>query len=180
MRAVQPRIKASCDFARADGKTRRRRERPAARPGRNFWRNAVRVTALSAPRLREASLPRQRPPPPLSQARCFPGSARPRRRRMSALPQPPEQANTQPSCRRERNARRTLSCGRTGRAASTTTREPAITGTLAKARTCASLRRARPDIAHRAVASRRRALTNQGRAAVQAEREAFGLSSAQA
>ena len=156
----------------------RRRERPAARPGRSFWRNAVRAVQ-PRPRPRAVSLRRRPLPqrPPLSRARCsHGGSRRPtRRRRTSALLRPCERASTRPSFRRVRPARQTRSCGSTRRRASTTIREPTITGTHAGAPICAKPMRGRADFARRGIANvrprrlraegaahgRRRALTEQ-------------------
>ena len=115
--------------------------------------------------------------PPLSRARCFHGgSRRPTRRRPTpALLPPCERASTRPSFRRVRPARQTRSCGSTRRRASTTIREPTITGTHAGAPICAKPMRGRADFARRGIANvrprrlraegaahgRRRALTEQ-------------------
>ena len=93
--------------------------------------------------------------PPLSRARCFHGGSRrpTRRRRTSALLQPCERASTRPSFRRVRPARQTRSCGSTRRRASTTIREPTITGTHAGAPICAKPMRGRADFARRGIAN---------------------------
>ena len=114
------------------------------------------------PRPRAVSLRRRRRPPPqrppLSRARCFHGgSHRPtRRRRTPALLQPCERASTRLSFRRVRPARQTRSCGSTRRRASTTIREPTITGTHAGAPICAKPMRRRADFARRGIANVRR------------------------
>ncbi len=136
-------------YARANGKTPKRRERPAARAGRNFLRNAVRAKA-------PPPHPRPRPQrPPLSQAPRFPGGGSRLQLLHRAPPLLREQANTPPNSLRGRGARRTPSFGPTRRRASITCREPAITGTPATARICARLTRAPPAIALPGTASAR-------------------------
>ena len=172
--AVRPRRrpKASWPRARVNGRRPRRRERPVARHGRSFWRNAER--ARPARRLRPPGhllprLPRPlRPPRPRSQAPCSRGGSSPRlrlprRRRTSARPRPRGLANTRPNWRRAPAARPTRSCGSTRRRASTTTRGPTIMGIPSGARTCARPTRERLEIARRERSFRPRPIRDKGR-----------------
>ena len=121
--------------------------------------------AQPRPRPRAVSLRRRRQPPaPCPSARlsvglaCFRGGIRgpragPERRR---LLRPCERASIRPSFRLERPARQTRSCGSTRRRASTTIREPTITGTRAGAPICAKPTRRRADFARRGIANVRR------------------------
>ena len=129
--------------------------------GHSFFRNAARAKPPPL-RPREVSLPRRPRRPLLSQDLCSRGGSsrlpRPRPHRAAARPRPCRRANTQRSSRRVLAARRPPSCGSTRRRASTTIREPAITGTPSRAHICARLTRARAAIVRRGTANVRRRL----------------------
>ena len=131
-------------------------ERPAAKPGHSFFRNAARARA-PLPRPREVSPQRLLRAPASQSGSLFPwwqpSAPASRRRQMSARLRPCRLANIRPSLPPAPDVRRTPSYGSTRRAASTTTREPAITGKPARAPICAKLTRARPGIARRGTAN---------------------------
>ena len=147
--------------AQANGKTPRLLERPPARRGHSFCRNAAR-TKPPPLRLREVSFPPRPRRPLLSQDLCSRGGnnrrPRPRPHRAAPRPRPCRRANTQRSSGRVLAARRPPSCGSTRRRASTTIREPATTATPSRAHICARLTRARAAIVRRGTANLRRRL----------------------